>query len=73
MTLGLRFLYKLRTNTSYKDTLKLLADSEDKNYKENERSIKIMGVYIRKLKQIYMEEQKMMKKMNQTIPNPQGW
>ena len=49
--LGLRFLYKLKSNTSYIETLNTLDDSEDLNYKENKRSIKSMGVYLRKLEQ----------------------
>ena len=34
--------------------------------KENERSIKLTGVYIRRLEQRYMEEQKEIEEMNQT-------
>ena len=35
--LGLRFLYKLKSNTIYIDTLNKLGDREDQNYEENER------------------------------------
>ena len=55
--LGLKFLYKLKSNTSYIETLNTLNDREDKNYKENERSIKLMVVYLRRLEQRYIEEQ----------------
>ena len=37
---------------------------EDQNYEENERSIKLMGVYLRRLEQSYMEEQKEIEDMN---------
>ena len=56
--LGLRFLYKLKSNSSYIETLNTLDDNEDQNYKENERSIKPTGVYLRRLEQRYMGEQK---------------
>ena len=56
--LGLRFLYKLKRNTSYIETLNTLDDREDQNYEENERSVKHMGVYLIRLEQRYMEEQK---------------
>ena len=54
--LGLRLLYKLKSNILYIDTLNTLDDSEDQNYEENDRSIKTMGLYQRKLKQRYMDE-----------------
>ena len=56
--LELRFLYYLKSNTSYIETLNTLDDREDQNYEENERSIKPSGVYLRKLEQRYMEKQK---------------
>ena len=43
--LGLRFVYKLKNNTSYIHTLNTLDDSEDQNYKENEK-ITPTGVYL---------------------------
>ena len=43
-TLGLRFLYKLKSNTSYIETLNKLNDKDNQNYEENERSIKPMEV-----------------------------
>ena len=46
----LRFLYKLKTNTSYTETLNTLDDRDDQNYKENERLIKPIGVYLSRLK-----------------------
>ena len=54
--LGLRLLYKLKSNILYIDTLNTLDDSEDQNYEENDRSIKTTGLYQRKLKQRYMDE-----------------
>ena len=39
--LGLRFLYKLKSNTSYIETLNTLDDREDQNYEKNERSINL--------------------------------
>ena len=56
--LGLRFLYKLKINTSYIEIINTLDDSEDQNYEENERTLKPMGVYLRRLVRRYMEEQK---------------
>ena len=64
--LGLRFLYKLKSNPSYIDTLNTIDDSEDQNYEESERSIKPTGVYLRGLEQRYMEEQKEIEVLNQT-------
>ena len=53
--LGLRFLYKLKSNISYLETLSILDNSENQNYEENESPIKPTGVYLRKLEQRYME------------------
>ena len=55
--LGLRFLYKLKSNSSYIYTLNTLDDIEDENY-EN----------LRRLEQIYiyMEEEKETDETNQT-------
>ena len=39
--------------------------NEDQNYKENERSTKPTGVYLRRLEQRYMGEQKEIEEMNQ--------
>ena len=49
---------KLKSITSYIETLNTLDDREDQNYKENEKSIKPMIVYLRRLEQRYLEEQK---------------
>ena len=38
--LGLRFLYKLKSNSAYIKTLNTLDNNEDQNNEENERSIK---------------------------------
>ena len=54
--LVLRFLYKLKSNTLYIETLNTLDDREDQNYKDNERSIKPTGLYPRRQKQRYTEE-----------------
>ena len=37
--LGLRYLYKLKSNPSYIHTLNTLDDSEDQKYEESERSV----------------------------------
>ena len=47
--LGLRFLNKLKSNTSYIEKVNTLDNREDQNYEENERSIKPLGMYLRKL------------------------
>ena len=43
---------------------------EDQNYEENERSIKPTGVYLRRLEQRYIEEQKEIEERNQTQQPP---
>ena len=54
--LGLRFLYKLKSNTSYIEILNTLDDRENQNYEEKVRSIKPTEVYPRRLEQSSMEE-----------------
>ena len=68
--LGLRFLYLLKSKSSYIEILNTLDDREDQNYEENEKSIKPTGMYLRRLDQIYMEEQKEIENMNQTQQLP---
>ena len=63
-------MYKLKSNSSYIETLNTLDDDEDQNYKENERSIKPTGVYLRRLEQSYMGEQMDIEEMNQTQQPP---
>ena len=46
--LGVRFLYKLRSNTTYIESQNTLNDGVDQNYKENERATKPIGLYIHK-------------------------
>ena len=46
--LGLRFLYRLRSNTAY---IESLGDRENQNYEENEGTTKPMRVHIGKLEQ----------------------
>ena len=50
----LELLYKLKSNTFYIETLNTLDNKENQNYEENERFIKLTGVYLRRLeKKIY--------------------
>ena len=63
-------MYKLKSNNSYIETLNTLDDKEDQNYKENVRSIKPTVLYLRRLKQRYMEEQREIKEINQTQQPP---
>ena len=56
--LRFRYLYKLKSNSSYICTLNTLDDSEDQKYGESERSVKPTGVQLRNLERRYMEEQK---------------
>ena len=65
--LELRFLHKLKTNSSYIETLNTLDNNKDQNYKENERSIKPTAVYLRRLEQKYMGEQKEIEEMNLVV------
>ena len=62
--LELRFLYKLKSNISYIETLNTLDDREDQNNEQNDKSIKLTGVYQRSLEQRYMEEQKEKEEIN---------
>ena len=63
--MGLRFLCKIKSNTSYIDTLNTLDDREGQNYEENEMSIKPTRVYLGRLEPRYMEYQKEIEEMNQ--------
>ena len=45
-------MYGLKSNTSYIDTLNSLDDRDDQNHEESERSIKLMGVYLRRLDKV---------------------
>ena len=56
--LGLRFLYRLRSNSTYTVSLNTLNDREDQNYGRNEGSTKPIGVHLRKLEQEYINEQR---------------
>ena len=56
--LGVRFIYKLKSNTSYTESLNKLGESNNKSYEENERATKPMEVNLRKVEQRYLEEQK---------------
>ena len=62
--LGLRFLYKLKSSSSYIEILNTLDYNENQNYEENERSINPTGVYLRRLEQRYMGEQIEIEDMN---------
>ena len=55
--LRLRFLYYLRRNSTYTESLNTLDNREDQNYVGNEGAIKPTGVHLRKLEQVYMKEQ----------------
>ena len=58
--LKIRFLYKLKRNSSFMETLNTLDNREDQNYdyEQKESSTKLMGVYLRRLETRYMEDQK---------------
>ena len=49
--LGLRFLYRPRSKTTYIESLNTLDDREDQNYEENEGATKPTEVHLRKLEQ----------------------
>ena len=68
--MGLRYLYKLKSNPAYIHTLNTLDDSEDQKYEDSERSVKPTGVQLRNLERRYMEEQKQIVEMNQTQQPP---
>ena len=68
--LGLRYLYRLRGNPTYTDTLVTLDNTEDYNYEENEKVTRPVGVHYRLLEQRYMEEQKEIEKNNMPIHPP---
>ena len=52
--MGLKFLYKLRSNTT--ESLNTVDDKEDEYYEINEGATKPSGVRMRKLKQGYLKE-----------------
>ena len=54
--LGLRFLFKLRSNPKYLESLVILNNSEGYNYEENERATRPTREHFRILEQRYMEE-----------------
>ena len=43
--LGLRFLYKLKINLIYTESLITLDDSKDYNYENKERATRLIGVH----------------------------
>ena len=45
--LGLRFLYRLRSNSTYTDSLNTLDDREDQNMQETKEQKKPTGVHLR--------------------------
>ena len=49
-------LYRMRSNTTYTESLNTLDDREDQNFKENEGAAKLTGKYLRKLEQEFMKE-----------------
>ena len=68
--MGLRFLYKLKSNSSYIEILNTLDNNEVQNYEKNERSKKTTGLYLRRLEKRYMGEQMEIEEMNQTQQSP---
>ena len=64
--LGLRFLYELRSSTTYKKILNTLDDREVQNFKENKEAARPIGVYLRKLEQKDMKEQREMEENHMT-------
>ena len=55
--LGLRFLFKLRSNPTYTESLVTQDDKEDYNYKKNQRTTRPTEVHFRIRERKYMEEQ----------------
>ena len=45
--LGLRFLYRPRSNTTYTESLNTLDEREEQNYEENEGATKPTGVHLK--------------------------
>ena len=60
--LGLKFLYRLRSNTKYTESLNTLDDREDQNYEENKGTTKPTGLHLIKLEQCYMGEHREVEK-----------
>ena len=56
--LGLRFLYRWKSNFTYKDSLKTLDEREGQNYVGNKGATKLTGAHLRKMEQGYMKEQR---------------
>ena len=59
-----RFIYILKSSSSYIETLNTLDNNEDKTTKKIKKSIKPTGVYLRRLEHRYMGEQEI-EEMNQ--------
>ena len=56
--LELRFLYRLKSNSTYTESLHTLDDREDQNYVSNKGATKQIGVHLRKLEKGYIKEQR---------------
>ena len=68
----LRFLYKLRSNTIYAESLNSLDDREGLNYEENKGATRPTEVHLRKLEQRYIKEQRAVKE-NHLAQQSQGY
>ena len=54
--LGLRFLYKLKSSTTFTESLNTVDDREDQKYEVNKRENRPTEAYLKKkLEQIYMK------------------
>ena len=56
--MGVRLLYKLRSNTTYTKFLNTLENRKDQKYEENKAVTKPTEIHMRKLEQGYFKEQK---------------
>ena len=56
--LGFRFLYKIRKNTTYTESLNTQYGKENQNYEENKRATRPTVAHLRETKQRYMKKQK---------------
>ena len=67
--LGQRFMYKIKSNTSYIEILNTLDDREDQNYEENESSIKHTGNDSKRKQRLYNTKKTTVISIKPTLTN----
>ena len=68
--LGLRFLYKVKSNSAYTKTLAFLGEGEDHKYDDSEKATMPLRVNLRRLGRRLMEEPRILEKNTCVKPTP---